>query len=229
VDVHCRLQKRHHHAADRKNLAGQDPERFAKPHAISNPNAKSYGESNSFADTLSNTDTEPHRESNPDAKSYCEPDSYTDSHTNPWRLGFQWFLVCHGENPGYGDLPRFLSNRGGDSRGESHCERLGEGQRIVGTPNLGRYKMDKKLASVRINAGSNWTKFTTPVFNAGNRQRVYLSFDTAYSNAAGTMSLDEVFLGTSGGLNRVTNPGFENGNTGWSNDAPVIFSINQGL
>jgi hypothetical protein len=81
---------------------------------------------------------------------------------------------------------------------------------------------------VRINAGSTWKKVTTRVFNSGNRQRVYLSFDTAFANAAGTMYLDEVFLGTSGGVNRVTNPGFESGNTGWSNDAPAIFSIQPG-
>jgi len=85
-----------------------------------------------------------------------------------------------------------------------------------------------RLASVRINATSTWTKFTTPVFNSGNRQRVYLSFDTAFANAAGMMYFDELFLGTSGGVNRVANPGFESGNTGWSNDAPAIFSIQTG-
>jgi hypothetical protein len=39
------------------------------------------------------------------------------------------------------------------------------------------------------------------------------------------MYLDEVFVGTSGGTNRVSNPGFEGGNTSWNNDAPAIFSI----
>jgi hypothetical protein len=92
----------------------------------------------------------------------------------------------------------------------------------------GNANWTKRLALLRINATSTWTKFTTPVFNVGNRQRVYLSFDTAFSNAAGTMYLDEVFLGTSGGVNRVTNPGFESGNTSWSNDAPAIFSIQPG-
>jgi hypothetical protein len=84
-----------------------------------------------------------------------------------------------------------------------------------------------KLASIRINAGSNWTKFTTPAFNIGNRQRVWLSFDDAYSSAGGTMYLDEVFLGTSGGANRVANPGFELGATGWTITSPAIFSIQQ--
>jgi hypothetical protein len=86
----------------------------------------------------------------------------------------------------------------------------------------------RRLASVRINATSTWTKFTTPVFNSGNRKRVYLSFDTAFANAAGMMYFDEVFLGTSGGVNRVTNPGFESGNKSWNNDAPAIFSIQTG-
>jgi hypothetical protein len=84
-----------------------------------------------------------------------------------------------------------------------------------------------KLASLRINATSTWTKFTTPVFNTGNRQRVWLSFDDAYSAAGGTMYLDEVFLGTSGGANRVSNYGFELGTTGWSITSPQIFSIQQ--
>ena len=89
----------------------------------------------------------------------------------------------------------------------------------------GNTRWTQKLASVKVTAGSTWTKVTTPVFNVGTRSRVYLSFDTAYSNAAGKMYLDEVFVGTSGGANRVTNPGFESGNTSWSNDAPSVFSI----
>ncbi|MEI8283582.1 MAG: hypothetical protein WCG52_01210, partial [bacterium] len=83
----------------------------------------------------------------------------------------------------------------------------------------------KKLASAKVSAGSTWTKVTTPVFNVGSRSRIYLTFDTAYSSTAGTMYLDEVFVGTSGGTNRVSNPGFEGGNTSWNNDAPAIFSI----
>jgi hypothetical protein len=85
----------------------------------------------------------------------------------------------------------------------------------------------QKLASIRVNATSTWTKFTTPVFNTGNRQRVWLSFDDAYSAAGGTMYLDEVFLGTSGGANRVSNNGFELGGSGWTNTSTQIFSIQQ--
>jgi len=84
-----------------------------------------------------------------------------------------------------------------------------------------------KLTTLRINATSTWTKFTTPVFNTGNRQRVWLSFDDAYSAAGGTMYIDEVFLGTSGGANRVSNNGFELGTNGWTITSSLIFSIQQ--
>ena len=84
-----------------------------------------------------------------------------------------------------------------------------------------------KLASIRLNATSTWTKFTTPVFNIGNRQKIWLSFDDAYSAAGGTLYLDEVFLGTTGGTNRVSNSSFELGVSGWSITSPEIFSIQQ--
>lgn len=91
----------------------------------------------------------------------------------------------------------------------------------------GNSRWTQKLASVRIHAGPNWTKVTTPVFNTGNRQYIWLSFDDAYNNAAGTIFLDEVFLGTAGGTNRMTNPGFEAGTTGWTITSPSIFVIEQ--
>ena len=83
----------------------------------------------------------------------------------------------------------------------------------------------RKLAGVRVNAGPNWTKITTPVFNTGNRQYIWISFDDAYSAAVGTMYLDEVFLGAAGGTNRITNPSFESGATGWTITSPAIFKI----
>ena len=91
----------------------------------------------------------------------------------------------------------------------------------------GNANWTKKLAGVRVNATSTWTKFTTPVFASGNRNRVWLSFDDAYSGAPGTAYIDEVFVGTAGGTNRVTNPGFESGATGWSITSPTIFQIQQ--
>ncbi len=89
----------------------------------------------------------------------------------------------------------------------------------------GDSRWTQKLASAKVAAGSTWTKVTTPIFKVGAKSRIYLSFDTAYSNAGGTMYLDDVFVGTAGGANNVKNSGFESGNTSWSNDAPAIFSI----
>lgn len=91
----------------------------------------------------------------------------------------------------------------------------------------GNARWTQRLASVRINGTGSWTKFTTPAFRVGSRQRVWISFDTAYANAAGTLYLDEVFLGTAGGANRTSNAGFESGNTGWTSTAPAVFSIRQ--
>jgi hypothetical protein len=85
----------------------------------------------------------------------------------------------------------------------------------------------RSLASLRINATTNWTRYTTPVFNTGNRSRIWISFDDFYSNAAGTMYLDDVFVGPSGGSNRVTNPGFESGAAGWSITTTNVFRILQ--
>ena len=85
----------------------------------------------------------------------------------------------------------------------------------------------RSLASLRINATTNWTRYTTPVFKTGNRSRIWISFDDFYSNAAGTMYLDDVFVGPSGGSNRVTNPGFESGATGWSITSTNVFRILQ--
>ena len=89
----------------------------------------------------------------------------------------------------------------------------------------GNTRWTQKLRSLRIDATPTWKKFTTPVFNSGNRTRIWISFDNMFSNAAGTMYLDEVFLGTSGGANLIRNPGFESGNTIWTSTAPAIFSI----
>jgi hypothetical protein len=44
---------------------------------------------------------------------------------------------------------------------------------------------------------------------------------------AGTVYLDDAFLGISGGSNVLTNPGFESGNTGWSISSTGVFSIGQ--
>jgi len=91
----------------------------------------------------------------------------------------------------------------------------------------GNSKWTRSLASLRINATTNWTRYITPVFNTGSRNRIWISFDDFYSNAAGTMYLDDVFVGPSGGSNRVTNPGFESGATGWTITSTNVFRILQ--
>jgi len=91
----------------------------------------------------------------------------------------------------------------------------------------GNVDWTRSLAAVRINATTNWTRVTTPAFNTGSRSRIWVSFDDFYSNASGTMYLDDVFVGTSGGTNRVTNPGFESGVTGWTITSTNVFRILQ--
>ena len=85
----------------------------------------------------------------------------------------------------------------------------------------------RSLASLRINATTNWTRYVTPAFNTGGRNRIWISFDDFYSNAAGTIYLDDVFVGPTGGANRVTNPGFESGATGWTITSANVFRILQ--
>lgn len=89
----------------------------------------------------------------------------------------------------------------------------------------GNSNWTRSLASLRINATTNWTRYTTPAFNTGSRNRIWISFDDFYSNAAGTMYLDDVFVGPGGGSNRVINPGFESGQTGWTITSTNVFRI----
>jgi hypothetical protein len=91
----------------------------------------------------------------------------------------------------------------------------------------GNPRWTRKLGSVRIDAGPEWRKFTTPVFNVRNRNRVWLSFDDAVSGTPGRMFLDQVFLGTADGDNQVRNPGFEDGGRAWTITSPAIFGIEQ--
>lgn len=85
----------------------------------------------------------------------------------------------------------------------------------------------RSLSSMRVNATSNWTRYTTPAFNTGSRNRIWISFDDFYSNAPGTLYLDDAFVGPATGANRLANPGFESGVTGWTNTSTNIFRILQ--
>lgn len=85
----------------------------------------------------------------------------------------------------------------------------------------------RKLAQVRCAGGADWRRVVTPVFNSGNRTRVWVAFDNAFDNSAGTLLLDDAWLrrhGTTTG-NLLRNAGFEQGNTVWTTTDPAVFSI----
>jgi hypothetical protein len=84
----------------------------------------------------------------------------------------------------------------------------------------------KLLASVRCDGGTNWKKFTTTVFNSGNRTRVWITFDNAFDRSAGTLLLDDAWFRRQGTTtNLLRNPGFELGNTIWTTTDPTVFRI----
>jgi hypothetical protein len=70
------------------------------------------------------------------------------------------------------------------------------------------------LASIRCDATSTWQQFTTPVFNTGDYKQVTLQIVDAYG-IAGTIYLDDLFLGGAGDTNLLGNPTFESGATTW--------------
>jgi hypothetical protein len=73
VDIHCRFQKRHRHAADREDASRQASERRAN--TDTDRNAVSYGNRNAYSHANSNRDAEPntngHSKSNSDADGAC--------------------------------------------------------------------------------------------------------------------------------------------------------------
>jgi hypothetical protein len=84
----------------------------------------------------------------------------------------------------------------------------------------------KLLATVRCDGGTNWKKFTTTVFNSGNRTRVWITLDNAFDRSAGTLLLDDAWFRRQGTTtNLLRNPGFELGNTIWTTTDPTVFRI----
>jgi len=84
----------------------------------------------------------------------------------------------------------------------------------------------KLLATVRCDGGTNWKKFTTTVFNSGNRTRVWITFDNAFDRSAGTLLLDDAWFRRQGTTtNLLRNPSFELGNTIWTTTDPTVFRI----
>ncbi len=69
------------------------------------------------------------------------------------------------------------------------------------------------IAEQEFTATSTWTQYTTPAYNTGsNTSLVYVFTDSG----TGTMYIDDCFMGPSGGTNKLSNPGFESGNSAWT-------------
>ncbi len=86
----------------------------------------------------------------------------------------------------------------------------------------GNSNWTRLLAQVRCNGSPAWTKYTSAPFNTGTRTAVWLSLSDTYSSAAGTLFLDDVFLGPAAGTNRVLNPDFEAGPVKWTATSTVL-------
>jgi hypothetical protein len=85
------------------------------------------------------------------------------------------------------------------------------------------------LATVSITATSTWTKYSVPAFSSGSNSTVHFQIYDSIGGVAGTVYLDDAFLGLSGGSNLLSNPGFESGNVNYviSGATPPAFSIVQ--
>lgn len=79
------------------------------------------------------------------------------------------------------------------------------------------------LSSQFITAAAAWTYYPA-AFNSGTGTQVTYYIDDS-SAAAGTVLIDDAFLGVPGGANLIANPGFESGNTGWTIYQPAAWKI----
>jgi fibronectin type 3 domain-containing protein len=88
----------------------------------------------------------------------------------------------------------------------------------------GNWGADIAGATVRCDATGTWTQYTTPAFSTGANTQITFIVQDNYG-VAGTVYLDDAFLGVNTGTNMVANAGFESGNTTWA--AGGVFSIVQ--
>ncbi len=79
------------------------------------------------------------------------------------------------------------------------------------------------LSSQFITAGAAWTYYPASFNSGANTQLTYYIDDS--STTAGTVIIDDGFLGIAGGTNLLANPGFESGNTGWTIYQPTAWLI----
>lgn len=82
------------------------------------------------------------------------------------------------------------------------------------------------LTTVQCNATSAWTQITTPPFSTGANTQLTFVLQDQYGTA-GTVYIDDAFLGVSGGTNKLANPGFESGGASWGTSNNTIWSIGQ--
>lgn len=81
------------------------------------------------------------------------------------------------------------------------------------------------LASMRCDATSSWTQCFTPSFSTGSNSQLTYIIQDSYGTA-GTVFLDDAFLGVSGGTNILANPSFESGSSSWSFNG-TVFTVGQ--
>lgn len=74
------------------------------------------------------------------------------------------------------------------------------------------------LATVKCTATSTWTQCSTPAFSTGSYTGLRFQLKDSYPGA-GTLIVDDCFMGVAGGTNVLSHPGFESGQTGWGIDA----------
>lgn len=70
------------------------------------------------------------------------------------------------------------------------------------------------LTTLRCDATPTWQQYTTPAVNSGGYDQLTFQMEDAYG-VAGTVYIDDVFLGVSGGTNKLGNPDYEKGATTW--------------
>lgn len=89
---------------------------------------------------------------------------------------------------------------------------------------FGNWGADIAGQNIQCTASGTWTKYTTPAFNTGANTQITFVLQDSYGTA-GTIYMDDVFLGVNGGTNVLANPGFESGDVNWQHAS--IFSIVQ--
>lgn len=79
------------------------------------------------------------------------------------------------------------------------------------------------MADKFINATTHWAWHEVSFHSGANTQATFYLDDS--SGVAGTVLVDDTFLGLDGGANLLANPGFESGGTGWTIYQPQTWTI----